>query len=269
MTPRRALAEQQLQLRRARRAKVRRVVFAFGVGAAAVVATVAIAADRLFWPRTFPIKEVLLEGEFIHVQPQVLREVVVKAINGNFFSVDLLRLERAAESLPWVYHANVRRVWPDSIRVAVEEQRPVARWVDGEWLNIDGEIVRLEEVPDESSLPALHGPADSARLVLARYRDWSARLQPTGLHITEMKMSDRRAYTLTLATGPGAVPIQLEIGRRELDTRLDRFVGFYRHLASGDQTALARVDVRYPNGVAATRRNTVAAADASTVQGVR
>lgn len=45
-----------------------------------------------------------------------------------FFGADLGAAQARVESLPWVEHVVVRRLWPDRIVVQLVEKRPYARW---------------------------------------------------------------------------------------------------------------------------------------------
>ena len=81
-------------------------------------------------------------------------------------------MRRAFESVPWVRHAVVRRVWPNRLRVQLEEHRPVALW-GGETgseklVNSFGEVfeANLGDVEDDD-LPRLVGPDGSSAQVLA------------------------------------------------------------------------------------------------------
>ena len=101
-----------------------------GLAAVAVttLAVVAVAMDKLLRPGAFPIKELRLEGEFDHLDPEVVQQAVLKGLGDNYFSLDLSRIEQAVEDLPWAQEARVRRSWPHGLRVWVKEQHPVARW---------------------------------------------------------------------------------------------------------------------------------------------
>ncbi len=249
-SPRRAVAEQKYQEKRRRHARIRRGALLSTAGALLLVAVLAVTADRILWPGGFPVTEVYLEGEFNHISPQTLRSEVVAALDGNFFSLDLARLEAAAESLPWVYQATVRRIWPRGIRVVIEEQRPVARWGQDAWLNSDGEIVRLGKVAGSEMFPDLSGPETSAVDVLARYREWRTRLYKAGLQLRAVNMSERHAWRIRVHDPDADSTFDLLLGRRDLAGRLQRFEQFYRQLSTQQKPALQRVDARYPNGVA-------------------
>jgi hypothetical protein len=58
-------------------------------------------------------------------------------------ALDLRDLRRELEALPWVYRAELRRRFPDTLEIRVVEQVPIARWGDGAFLNHEARVVRL------------------------------------------------------------------------------------------------------------------------------
>lgn len=90
-------------------------------GAAAAVA----AAWRAPW---LPIRQIELEGELSRHSLAAIRAHAAPLVAGHFLSLDLQQSREVFEQLPWVRHAVVRRVWPDTLRVTLEEHRAVAQW---------------------------------------------------------------------------------------------------------------------------------------------
>ena len=92
-----------------------------------------------------------------HINKALVKRQVIETVQGNFFSVRLEDVKRGFESMPWVRHANVRRVWPNGLIVSIEEQKPFATW-GGEssstLMNSHGELFagRVSEVMDDKRL---------------------------------------------------------------------------------------------------------------------
>lgn len=220
-------------------------------------------------PATLPLKAVKIEGSFTHVTTAELQHTLAGALNGGFLNVDVAALRTAAKRLPWVRDVNVRRVWPDTLRVLVTEHVPVARWADAALLNADGEVFTPGgELP--AQLPQLRGPRGTAGAVLVQYRTMNAALAPLDLRITQLELDERRAWRALLDNGT-----ELLLGHTEAYARLLRFVQVYDGLLDAQRTrlaaggpseavtpggaapaaadpapSLARVDLRYGNGLA-------------------
>ena len=103
------------------------MLFLFGL----VSATVYLQRDD-----TFPILHVTVEGDLLHTDKNTLIKAVTPYVTGSFFSVDADRIQHAGESLPWVKQIQVKRAWPDSLHLVVEEHHAISRWGDNALLNI-------------------------------------------------------------------------------------------------------------------------------------
>ncbi len=254
MTPRRAFAESEYK-RRSARARRRRQAL---LGLAAVVVTTltvaAVAMDKLLRPGAFPIKELRLEGEFDHLNPEVVQQAVLRELGGNYFSLDLSRIEQAVEDLPWAQEARVRRSWPHGLNVWVKEQHPVARWGDDQWLNDEARIIQPGEGFDASDLVSLHGPDGRALEVWRRYGEWVSRLGDIGLELDSIQVDDRFSWTLAVKPAGSVQTTRIFLGIDDHDRRMQRLVGSYPELKQRTG-ALRTMDLRYPNGIAITQDN--------------
>ncbi len=193
-------------------------------------------------PGALPIHSVRIEGEFAHVTRDELQQAIAAAARGGLFNVDVTAIRRAAQTLPWVHHVTVRRVWPDGLRVSVTEQRAAAIWNDQGLLNDAGEPF----YPVPASLPALpqlSGPDGSERLLLGHWRAMQKILAPLKLDVTRLAMDERRALIATLGDN-----MELILGRDEIYARVTRFTRMYTPLAN--HGAMRRADLRYSNGLA-------------------
>ncbi|MGE0482797.1 MAG: cell division protein FtsQ/DivIB [Gammaproteobacteria bacterium] len=220
-------------------------VFVFVLMLLATIAGLGWAIAELRDPAALPIRRVQIEGEFLHLDPERLQRVVVDVVDAGFFGVDVARIRDRLLEDPWIREATIRRVWPESLRVSIVEQVPVARWGDFALLNTTGDIF----APDETSLPdglvRLRGPLGTEDDVLEHYRRWAAQLEEVGLSVVEVRLSARLAWTLQLGDGK-----ELELGRRDLESRLARFLRAYRAGLEDVWMRIGRVDLRYTNGFA-------------------
>ena len=62
---------------------------------------------------------------------------------------------------------------------------------------------------------------------------------------TQVQVSSRRAWQLRVSTGT-----TLQLGRDNIEPRLDRFVSVYERTLGRLQRRIGYVDLRYPNGFA-------------------
>ncbi len=204
---------------------------------------------QLAQPDTLPIRAVQVKGEFRYLDKAGLYAALGEPASGGFFSVDVRAVKLAAESLPWVDRASVRRVWPDRLRVSVVEQVPLARWrqADGSMVlvNMRGELFAAAGAEALVQLPLFHAPEGAAEVVAARYQRLSAPLATLGLTVRELGFNQRRAWRLQLNNG-----VLLLLGRGDDETLLDRFMGVWPLALAVRAEGIERVDLRYTNGFA-------------------
>ena len=130
-----------------------------GVFAVALMASLAASLWWLSQRPMFSIRQVRVEADPGHplryVHEPVLRTVVGERVGGNFFALDLQEIRAAFEAVPWVRRATVRRVWPDSLHVTLEEHRAFAIWNHDGLLNTHGESfsANLDEADQASPRP--------------------------------------------------------------------------------------------------------------------
>lgn len=79
-----------------------------------------------------------------------------------FFEPDLKAAKSRVESLSWVDHALVRRLWPDRVVVQIIERKPYALWQNGgqiELIDAKGEIISGVDTTRFAGLDLIVGPS--------------------------------------------------------------------------------------------------------------
>jgi cell division protein FtsQ len=193
----------------------------------------------------FPLREVKVSGELNHVTREQLKLIVSRHLQGNFFTLDLVKTRDAFEKLPWVRNVSVRRRWPDRLEVQIEEHRELARWGNIALVNTYGELFHAASDKD---LPVFYGPGDGVREVAEHYKVYGQLLQPTGLRVTQVALSPRRAWQIGTQTG-----MVIELGREQVESRLQKFVEAYDRTLGPLGGQVRYADLRYPNGFAVRR----------------
>lgn len=196
-------------------------------------------------PAAMPITKVLVEGEFVHLRPDIIQQAVEESVDGGFFKVDVEAIRQRLLNEPWIRAATIRRVWPQTLHVQVTEQSPAARWGEHALLNDAGDIFVPSSDQIPTGLPKLSGPLGTEISILRRYEQFGATLKTLNLTISEVRLSARHAWELKTADGK-----TLALGRDQVDRRLQRFVFGYRRGLDDLWAGIGRVDLRYTNGFA-------------------
>jgi len=210
-------------------------------GAAAVLLLYATVMVIVQLP-IFPLREVEIAGRITRTTPDQVRAIVGRQLKGNFFTLDLDAARVAFQKLPWVRRATLRRDWPGRLEVDLEEHVVLARWRDSALVNTYGEVF---EAATSEVLPVFIAPEGTAAEVAQRYEAFRTALAPLGKRPVQVFVSARRAWELKL--NDAAV---LELGRSQMEERLQRFVRAYRPTLVQLPNRPYRIDLRYSNGFA-------------------
>lgn len=215
---------------------------------AGIIALLSWCVSILKDPATLPISKVRVQGSFVHLSENMLHRAIAEMKNEGFFSVDIKAVKQQVELLPWVKKASIRRIWPDTLGIEVVEQKALARWASGGLVNTAGQNFKPVEQSYPSALPLFHGPENMLAAMGEQYRQSSALLVTAGLSITELAMNSRHAVSLQLKL-PSTGSLKLVLGRKEIESRLQRFLVVYKKLLAARETEIAGVDLRYSNGL--------------------
>lgn len=197
------------------------------------------------WLMNRPIEAVVIDGAFDRVSALQVEDALGAYIQTGFLSADLQAIRGQLRELPWVAGANVRRRWPGTIEVSIEEQSPAARWGDAGLLNIDGELFIQNVTHAPAELPLLSGPRGTERRVAEMYFRIQERLERRGLAAVSLRLDERGAWELQLSSG-----IRVRLGARMVETRLNRFFEALDKVVAAQAEDVDYIDMRYTNGFA-------------------
>lgn len=245
----------------------RRSPLVIGVVALVLIGMVVLfVVDRLYNPQQFRIEQVEVIGQFEHVNAEQVRDLVADALDGNYFSAELGGIETRIRNIPWVYDASVRRQWPSTLKVQIEEVQPIAEWGDKYWLNASGDLVDREEWA--GNLPLLDGPAAMQETVWNSFNKWHEMFAVHGISLDRLELDERELWYLTLsltalamdrnelvieagrgqAMGPGEVV--LIVDNINPTARIERLMKALNSELIAEFPGMKSIDLRYPNGFA-------------------
>ncbi|OGS99203.1 MAG: cell division protein FtsQ [Gallionellales bacterium RIFCSPLOWO2_12_FULL_59_22] len=193
-------------------------------------------------PGLFPLRSMHLGAAPQRVDAQAVLAVARGEVRGNFFTVDIERLRKSLEKLPWVRKVAIRREFPGRLIVRLEEHQALGRWNGTALVNTYGEVFGAES---EQALPDFIGSDGSSAKVAQHYAQFGAQLAALNLRIAQLALTPRHAWQLRLDNG-----LVLELGREQMQQRLARFVTVYPYSLAAMQGAIKYVDLRYRNGFA-------------------
>jgi cell division protein FtsQ len=210
----------------------------------AVLAFALVGVQLLLRSELFPVRQLELKSTLQHTKRTEIEAVLAERIGGNFFAVRLAEVRAGLERLPWVRRVAVRRVWPDTLEVSIEEHVALARWGDDALVNTYGERFQASS---DAQLPLFVAPAGTEGEITRRYARFAELLTPLGTSLERVVLTPRLAWQLKLHSG-----LNILLGRDAdaAEGRLRRFVSAYDTTLAKIARRHEYVDLRYPNGFA-------------------
>jgi cell division protein FtsQ len=232
----------------ARRPKRRRFPARAAVTAlagAAALAALAMHPPEVRLETYLPLEYVRVEGDIWNLDADEFRKALLPYLRGGYLAADLKGIEAEARAFAWIDTARVARIWPDTVAIQVEEQKPVALWGQDSLLNDRGERFTPPSVAAYERLPRLSGPDGQEKLTLGTLRALNAKLEPEGMRIAALSLSPRRAWTAQLEGG-----MEIVFGKQDPMAAMQRLLSLLPRLGEERVAAIQKLDLRYPNGFA-------------------
>ncbi len=212
------------------------------------------------FPTVLPVNDIHVTGELHFLDKEKIKAAVKNNVAGGYFTVDLNRIREMLQQEPWIKSVALRRQWPASLNVLINEQKPVAYWNNKAYINQSGEVFKPEVIDKNLNLPTLSGPEgrhDNVwKFMNVLYREMAL----LEYEVVSLELDDRRAWQLVIS-GPDLdnnSRIDVRLGRFDTEKRLKRFIHVLPALTSGFEQGETRllaknirsIDMRYPNGFA-------------------
>jgi cell division protein FtsQ len=217
-----------------------------------------VLAAGAWWALRYPgfaIARIVVQGELVHNNAVTLRANVAPRLMGNFFTVDLRAAREAFEQVPWVRKASVRREFPGSLHVTLEEHDALAYWgpeSGSAMVNTQGEVfeANVGDV-EQDGLPRLQGPNGTSGEVLQMYGLLQPVFEPLGMDVEELVLTGRGGWRATLDTDAvvelgGGTPEEVVARAKRFTRTLTQVAAQYKRRVD----ALESADLRHAGGYA-------------------
>ncbi len=195
----------------------------------------------------FPINVVKVEADYKHLSPEELQQIIAEELPASFWTLDINALQANLKALTWVQSVRIEKIWPETLKIRVDEKKILAHWGEQGLLS-DKEDIFYPNTPfaemNDPNLPILYGPEGQNKVLVEQYDKITKMLQTKQLSGQMLLMSESGAWFLRLDNGT-----LLLLGSDNPLERLGRFLRVYDAVFAGEHLA-RRVDLRYPHGMA-------------------
>lgn len=198
----------------------------------------------------FPILKVSLIGNLQYTEQDAIKEALDKPLDkNNLLLINLKSVQQALLKLPWIKSVYVKRKWPDTIYIELQEKMPLAKWNDANVVTIDGDIFYLQAKQKQklelsNKLPEFYGSFSEIAKIIDTYNILMESLKPVELTIKRLEIMPDRGWKAMLNNG-----VSIIIGQQKLQERIKNFLWAYKKMLINNISNIEYVDLRYTNGI--------------------
>ena len=189
----------------------------------------------------FTLKNVVLEvvnNDNPNLDTQEIQQAIKTTLNGTTLSTDLKMMVELILDNPWVEQVVVRRVWPDTIVLRLQERRIIALWNNEHLISELGEVTNIpvsdyREVEKKLGcyLIRIEGPKDFLSKIVARAEITNNLLTTINKQLLHLRLTEQFSWEGKTTGG-----MTLRFGGDDLqgpmNYRLENFTKSYSSLAN-------------------------------------
>ncbi len=213
---------------------------------AMVVLALLVAWHFIHWP----IRQLVVQDPLVYQGQKEVEQILYLWHGRNLLDGQLPQMQQQLEGLPWIKSATLQFVWPDTLVIDLQEQRPIAIWNDQWLINDAGHLFKPEAFAQE--WPLLYGPDDSSAQIMNQFLWFSELLAEVEAPLRWVRMENRGAWSLGFEADK--LELQVLLGIDPTMARLLRVRDWMQvmHLKLPEVSV---IDARYENGLAVTFRH--------------
>ena len=187
-----------------------------------------------------PIKQISIIGEYQHIDKEQVDLIANEYIEGNFFSINLDQTRHAFKKLAWVREIAIRKKFPDTLEVTIEEHKPIARWGRVGLVNSYGEIFNAASQED---LPSFIGYETFVKEMTLKFMEMNKILSKELMQVGTITLSERLSWEVITDN-----QVRVILGKDNIIKKLNLFTNNYQNILAGLKNRIEYVDLRYKDG---------------------
>ena len=187
-----------------------------------------------------PIKQISIIGEYQHIDKEQVDLIANEYIEGNFFSINLDQTRHAFKKLAWVREIAIRKKFPDTLEVTIEEHKPIARWGRVGLVNSYGEIFNAAS---QEELPSFIGYETFVKEMTLKFMEMNKILSKELMQVGTITLSERLSWEVITDN-----QVKIILGKDNIIKKLNLFTNNYQNILAELKNRIEYVDLRYKDG---------------------
>lgn len=194
-----------------------------------------------------PIKQISIIGEYQHIDKEQVDLIANEYIEGNFFSINLDQTRHAFKKLAWVREIAIRKKFPDTLEVTIEEHKPIARWGRVGLVNSYGEIFNAAS---QEELPSFIGYETFVKEMTLKFMEMNKILSKELMQVGTITLSERLSWEVITDN-----QVRVILGKDNIIKKLNLFTNNYQNILAELKNRIEYVDLRYKDGFSVKKLN--------------
>ncbi|PCI72936.1 MAG: hypothetical protein COB38_02545 [Gammaproteobacteria bacterium] len=211
------------------------------------------------------VTEISINNDLQQVDPSSIAKILKKDEYTYLLQIDVTKLQNEIKKLSWVKQAEIRKKWPNTIEVLIEEYLPIAR-INKKLLVDSGILIGANNQKDMNELPLLNfvnqdfknsgfkskyfkteGSNREYLEIVKRYKTIEKNFESIGIIVESLDISESLAWTINTSN-----KIKIKIGRKQHVKRINRLISTLHFIEKFEM--VKTIDLRYNNGFAVDRK---------------
>ena len=192
----------------------------------------------------FPIKNISIESKIINVNKDDVFEKSKNYLNSkSFFNFKINILKNEIEKVSWVRSADIKRVYPDEVKIYIKEHVPVAIWNNKSYMNNSGDIFFIHDI--KKNLPMINSNESRNKIMHVYFSLLLKYISDYNFDIEIKKIEENEIRSISAHLSSGII---VKFGSKDIKSKIHTFFKVYKTLNSSDLKKIGYIDMRYSNG---------------------
>lgn len=196
------------------------------------------------------VTEISINSNLNQIEPESIAKILEKDEYAYLLQTDIVELRNEIRQLDWVKQVEIRKSWPNTIEILIEEYIPLAQ-INSSILIDSGKLVKANNNENMDDLPKLIFQKKNELIkyleIFGQYQKMQAELISIGIKIKSLSINENYAWTLNASND-----LEIKIGRKKQVIRVERLIATFRFIENIEE--VKTIDLRYNNGFAVSRK---------------